>query len=47
MLFYNEFIHPSQQNDVTLLDVASGTLEHLNLKHVVSISAMIVVFLSP
>lgn len=34
LLFYNEFIHPSRQNDVTLLDVASGTLEHLNLKQV-------------
>lgn len=34
LLFYNEFIHPSLQNDVTLLDVASGSLEHLNLKQV-------------
>lgn len=34
LLFYNEFIHQSRQNDVTLLDIASGSLEHLNLKQV-------------
>ena len=35
LLFYNEFIHPLRENDVTLLEVASGSLDHLNLKQVV------------
>ena len=30
-----EFLKPGSQGEVTLLDMASGRLEHLNLKHVV------------
>ncbi|KAL3866767.1 hypothetical protein ACJMK2_044043 [Sinanodonta woodiana] len=34
LIFFNEFIQPKAQREVTLLDVAMGQLEHLNLKHV-------------
>lgn len=32
--FTSDFLQSSKESDVTLLDVASGRLEHLNLKHV-------------
>ena len=37
-MFMNEFVHPRYQEEITLLDIASGQLDHLNLKHVVCIA---------
>jgi hypothetical protein len=34
----NEFVHPRYEEEITLLDIASGHLDHLNLKHVVCIT---------
>ena len=31
----NEFVKPGSEGEITLLDIASGQLDHLNLKHVV------------
>lgn len=35
LMFVNEFVRPGSEEEITLLDIASGHLEHLNLKHVV------------
>ncbi|KAL5004560.1 hypothetical protein ScPMuIL_018016 [Solemya velum] len=34
ILLMSDFLKPSRQDDLTLLDIASGNLEFLNLKHV-------------
>ncbi|XP_076104870.1 uncharacterized protein LOC143073320 [Mytilus galloprovincialis] len=34
LMFVNEFVRPGSEEEITLLDIASGHLEHLNLKHV-------------
>lgn len=41
LLFYNDFLQPGRERDVSLLDVASGNIEHLNLKHVAKLESLL------